>query len=177
MSEIDVILLGLLKNEPQSAYDLQKNVNYRNISYWVKISTPSIYRNIKKLEEKRCIKGKAVKNRNMPEKIIYEITQEGDRYFQESLLLLSQKPVNIFLSLNAVILNLDYLAPEQQRHCMENMETQIRILREHIQKVQAERRSIPMKGQMIIQQQLQLARMLEAWLMEYRKLCEEEMGL
>mgnify|MGYP003267302629 CR=1 FL=1 len=43
MAAIDLIVLGMIKQQPQSAYELQKNVEYRNISRWVKISTPSIY--------------------------------------------------------------------------------------------------------------------------------------
>ena len=44
MATIDLIVLGILKKEPMSAYDIQKLVEYRNISKWVKISTPSIYK-------------------------------------------------------------------------------------------------------------------------------------
>ena len=43
MATIDLIVLGMLKKEALSAYDLQKQVEYRNISKWVKISTPSIH--------------------------------------------------------------------------------------------------------------------------------------
>lgn len=39
MAAIDLIVLGMIKQQPQSAYELQKNVEYRNISRWVKIST------------------------------------------------------------------------------------------------------------------------------------------
>ena len=38
MATIDLIVLGMLKKEPLSAYDIQKLVEYRNISRWVKIS-------------------------------------------------------------------------------------------------------------------------------------------
>ena len=44
MATIDLIVLGMLKKEPKGAYDIQKLVEYRNISKWVKISTPSIYK-------------------------------------------------------------------------------------------------------------------------------------
>lgn len=52
MATIDLIVLGMLKKEPLSAYDIQKLVEYRNISKWVKISTPSIYKKVIQLEEK-----------------------------------------------------------------------------------------------------------------------------
>ena len=61
MATIDLIVLGILKKEPMSAYDIQKLVEYRNISKWVKISTPSIYKKAIQLEEKGLIRGEIVK--------------------------------------------------------------------------------------------------------------------
>ena len=52
MATIDLIVLGILKKEPLSAYDIQKLVEYRNISKWVKISTPSIYKKVIQLRKK-----------------------------------------------------------------------------------------------------------------------------
>ena len=63
MATIDLIVLGILKKEPMSAYDIQKLVEYRNISKWVKISTPSIYKKAIQLEEKGLIRGEIVKDR------------------------------------------------------------------------------------------------------------------
>lgn len=50
------------------AYDIQKLVEYRNISKWVKASTPSVYKKTVQLEPKGLIKGTAVKEGKMPEK-------------------------------------------------------------------------------------------------------------
>ena len=55
MATIDLIVLGILKKKSLSAYDIQKLVEYRNISKWVKISTPSIYKKVIQLEEKGYI--------------------------------------------------------------------------------------------------------------------------
>ena len=35
MAAIDLIVLGMLKKEPMGAYDIQKLVEYRNISKWI----------------------------------------------------------------------------------------------------------------------------------------------
>lgn len=67
MATIDLIVLGMLKKEPLSAYDLQKLVEYRNISKWVKISTPSIYKKVIQLEEKGYISSHIEKEGKMPE--------------------------------------------------------------------------------------------------------------
>ena len=65
MATIDLIVLGILKKESLSAYDIQKIVEYRNISKWVKISTPSIYKKVIQLEKKGYMKGDVVKEGNM----------------------------------------------------------------------------------------------------------------
>ena len=55
MSNIDLILLGLIKQKSQSAYDIKKNIEYRNIPRWVKISEQSIYKKVLQLESKEYI--------------------------------------------------------------------------------------------------------------------------
>lgn len=81
MAAIDLIVLGMIKQQPQSAYELQKNVEYRNISRWVKISTPSIYKKVIQLEEKGYLEAELVREGNMPEKSVYRITPEGEHFF------------------------------------------------------------------------------------------------
>ena len=77
MAAIDLIVLGMLKKESLSAYDIQKLVEYRNISKWVKISTPSIYKKVIQLESKGLIQSRPVKEGNMPEKAVYSLTGSG----------------------------------------------------------------------------------------------------
>ena len=82
MATIDLIVLGMLKRGPMSAYDMQKLVEYRNISKWVKISTPSIYKKAIQLEEKGLIRGEIIKEGKMPEKAIYSLTEAGEAEFE-----------------------------------------------------------------------------------------------
>ena len=55
MSNIDLVLLGLIKQKSQSAYDIKKNIEYRNIPRWVKISEQSIYKKVLQLESKNIL--------------------------------------------------------------------------------------------------------------------------
>lgn len=79
MATIDLIVLGIVKKEPLSAYDIQKLVEYRNISRWVKISTPSIYKKVIQLEKKGFIKSTMIKEGNMAEKAVYSLTEKASR--------------------------------------------------------------------------------------------------
>ena len=130
MATIDLIVLGILKKEPMSAYDIQKLVEYRNISKWVKISTPSIYKKAIQLE-------------------------------------ISEKPINIFLDFNAVIVNLDSLPPEKQKSCIAEIEENISTLKSYleynIQKKENEP-SIPATGMAVLRQQYVLVEAIQAWI-------------
>ena len=86
MATIDLIVLGMLKKKALSAYDIQKLVEYRNISRWVKISTPSIYKKVIQLEERGLVSGVAVKEGKMPEKVVYSLTPAGEERFQRLML-------------------------------------------------------------------------------------------
>ena len=125
MATIDLIVLGMLKKEALSAYDIQKLVEYRNISKWVKISTPSIYKKVIQLEEKGYISSNIVKEGKMPEKAIYSLTEAGEKQLENLMFEISAKPVQIFLDFNAVIVNLDALSPKNQMKCLTDIEANV----------------------------------------------------
>ena len=103
MATIDLIVLGILKKESLSAYDIQKLVEYRNISKWVKISTPSIYKKVIQLEEKGYIKSNMIKEGKMPEKAVYSLTDAGEEKFECLMHEIASQPIHFFLDFNAVI--------------------------------------------------------------------------
>lgn len=41
MSSIELIILGILLEKPQSAYDIQKDVDYHHFSRWAKVNINS----------------------------------------------------------------------------------------------------------------------------------------
>ena len=157
MATIDLIVLGILKKEPMGAYDIQKLVEYRNISKWVKISTPSIYKKAIQLEEKGFIKGEIVKEGKMPEKAVYSLTDEGEKEFVKLMMETASKPIHFFLDFNAVIVNLDKLPPESQQSC-------IASLREKENDPE-----IPKTGMAVLQQQIVLADAIEKWIISLKK--------
>lgn len=55
MSTIDLILLGALCQGPKSAYDLQKLVEARNLSRWVKIGSFTVYKKVVLLDRKSVV--------------------------------------------------------------------------------------------------------------------------
>ena len=170
MSTIDLIVLGMIKEKEQSAYELQKNVEYRNISKWVKVSTPSIYKKVIQLEEKGYIKGNLSRDGNMPEKSIYHITEKGDKYFLELMKKISAQMVNVFLDFNAVIINMAMLSKNEGKEIIDNIDTEIDKYKNVVSKLKMERKNIPICAKSIINQQVLLSEVLNDWINDFGKL-------
>ncbi|MCI5498246.1 MAG: PadR family transcriptional regulator [Clostridiales bacterium] len=172
MATIDLIVLGMVKQQPLSAYDIQKLVEYRNISKWVKISTPSIYKKVIQLEEKGYLKGTVMKTGTMSEKVVYTLTEEGEEAFQELMRKIASQPIRFFLDFNAVIVNLDGLSLEKQRVCLASIEENIKTLKGYLEENLREKENlpeIPETGMAVLRQQLILAQAIETWIESLRK--------
>ena len=148
-------------------YNLQKLVEYRNISRWVKISTPSIYKKVIQLEEKGYIQSSMVKEGKMAEKAVYTLTEAGEREFEKLMLEIASGPIHIFLDFNAVIVNLTSLSQEKQQECLSRIEGNVKILKAYLEE-NIDRKGnapgIPETGMAVLQQQYILAEAIEAWI-------------
>lgn len=167
MATIDLIVLGMLKQKPLSAYDIQKLVEYRNISKWVKISTPSIYKKVIQLEEKGYIKGNTVKEGKMPEKAVYSLTDSGVKEFEELMLEISSSPIHLFLDFNAVIVNLNNISSDKQKLCVEKIENKVKCLKTYLEEninTKENRVEVPETGKAVLQQQFILVQAIEKWI-------------
>lgn len=167
MATIDLIVLGMLKKESLSAYDIQKLVEYRNISKWVKISTPSIYKKVIQLEEKGLISSRTEKDGKMPEKAVYSLTDTGKEEFEKLMIEISCKPINIFLDFNAVIVNLESMSKENQKECLDNIESNMNVLKSYLEENIALKENapdIPITGMAVLKQQFLLAQAIEEWI-------------
>ena len=175
MATIDLIVLGILKKEPMSAYDIQKLVEYRNISKWVKISTPSIYKKVIQLEEKGYITSHIEKDGKMPEKAVYSLSEAGKQEFEKLMVEISCKPINIFLDFNAVVVNLESMTKESQKECLDNIENNMKVLKTYLEKNIALKESvddITATGMAVLQQQYMLAKAIEEWICTLKKSLE-----
>lgn len=177
MATIDLIVLGILKKEALSAYDIQKLVEYRNISKWVKISTPSIYKKVIQLEEKGYIRSTTVKEGNMAEKAVYSLTDAGENEFQKLALEISAMPIRFFLDFNAVIVNLYSLPPEERALCLTNIENGVKMLRAFLEENMNKKENIPEipeTGMAVLQQQFILVEAIEAWLSSLKGIMDKK---
>lgn len=109
---IDLMILGALKEAPMSAYDMDKLMEARALRKWVRVSTPSIYRNLIKLCESGFVEGAVVREGSAPEKTVYTITDSGRERFDELMRKVADAPARVDFDFTPVIANL-YVTDEE----------------------------------------------------------------
>lgn len=170
MSTIDLTLLGLLIEKPISAYDLKKEIGYRNLNEWTRISEPIIYKKVNSLAEKGYLDVSIVQNSKYAPKKIYQITTSGKEYFQLLMEKYSMEDVKIPIDINTIVANLEKVSAEKAIFLIQNMLQQIDYKISKLNSVAPNREHIPVDGQAIIKQQLDLYIYLNKWLSELQEI-------
>ena len=164
MSSIDLVILGIVLEKPQSAYDIQKDVEYHHFSRWTKIGVPTIYKKVLRLKENGYLQSNVVKGNRFADKAIYSITEKGMLYFRQLMKETASQTIPLLFDFNVVIANLNKMSRT------EAMEL-IFILRENIKSSSKmndtyaiEYADIPLVGKTIFEQQRIIYNALLEWL-------------
>jgi DNA-binding PadR family transcriptional regulator len=120
LSSINLIILGYLQNKEKSAYEMVKEFDIWNLTKWLKISNPSIYKNIIKLCDNGYLNSRTVKEGEMPEKTLYSLNEKGNSYFNELMEESSKNIGNIYLEFNAFLVNIEHLPEEKRKEYLKN---------------------------------------------------------
>lgn len=79
ISNREMTVLGLICEKPMHGYEIEKVVEMRDMRYWTEISLSSIYKILKKLEQKGFIKSEIKLAKNNISQKIYTITKHGQK--------------------------------------------------------------------------------------------------
>ncbi|HEX3029822.1 MAG TPA: PadR family transcriptional regulator [Clostridia bacterium] len=135
MSSVDLMLLGALMKKSMSAYEMKKDMEFKNIQAWVKVSSPSIFKNLLKLHQSGFIDGEVVREGEMPEKTVYTINEKGKARFVELMQQYSENHGSIYIDFAAFLANLDHLDRETGIRMIEglqkNFNGKIDIIKQH----------------------------------------------
>lgn len=135
MSSINLIILGYLQNKEKSAYEMVKDFDKWNLSKWLKISNPSIYKNIIKLCDNGYLNSRTVKEGEMPEKTLYSMNEKGNSYFNELMEESSNHIGNIYLDFNAFLVNVENLPEEKRKEYLNNFKNKAEERRAFVESV------------------------------------------
>jgi DNA-binding PadR family transcriptional regulator len=85
MVDLELIILGALNAEPLHGYGLRQGLMASYGNRYFKLSNSSLYRTLAKLESEGCIEGKKVPQENVPDRVIYHITEPGRKRLKEKV--------------------------------------------------------------------------------------------
>ena len=173
MSSIDLVILGIVLEKPQSAYDLQKDVEYHHFSRWTKISVPSIYRKVLQLCEKGYLQSDVVKGNRNSDKAIYSITENGKKHFEKLMVLYMAEPIPLQFDFNVVITNLNKMEKTEGLYLLERLKENIIASLHSLENYETAYVGIPLGGKTIFEQQRLLYQALLEWLDNFRSQYQE----
>lgn len=169
MSTIDLVILGIVAEKPQSAYDIQKDIEYHHLSRWTKISIPSIYRKVLQLSEKGYLRSDIVKGDRFADKAVYSITDEGKDYFNSLMQYYATQTVPLLFDFNVVIANLNKLNKDAALDLISKLKESVTVSVGTNEEYLTEYSNIPLVGKTIIEQQGLLYKTLLEWLDTFRE--------
>ena len=169
MSTIDLVILGIVAEKPQSAYDIQKDIEYHHLSRWTKISIPSIYRKVLQLSEKGYLRSDIVRGDRFADKAVYSITDEGKDYFNSLMQYYATQTVPLLFDFNVVIANLNKLNKDAALDLISKLKESITVSVGTNEEYLTEYSNIPLVGKTIIEQQGLLYKTLLEWLDTFRE--------
>jgi DNA-binding PadR family transcriptional regulator len=120
ISDLEVAILGLLYEEPQYGYQLEKTIEGWGMRNWTQIGFSSIYYVLKKLEKKEMVESKLEKVNGKPSRNVFTITELGKRVMQEKLTELLSWNKKIINPFDLGLAYLNYLEPHETIKCLEN---------------------------------------------------------
>ena len=77
MGNKEIAVLGLLSERPMHGYDIEHEIRMRDMRYWTEISMSSVYKILKKLEEKGLINCEVKITSNNVAQKVYSLTDIG----------------------------------------------------------------------------------------------------
>lgn len=84
MIENELVLLGLIKENPKHGYDIKKEIQ-EILSVFAGIDLKSVYYPLQVLEKKGLIVKRVYRKGNRPERFVYALTSRGEAYFEKLL--------------------------------------------------------------------------------------------
>ena len=84
--KVDVVVLGLLAEEPLYGYELLDRFGERAMDLWVEIGRASVYQALGRLEDGGFVTGRAQEGREGPDRRVFRIARGGRERLRAGLL-------------------------------------------------------------------------------------------
>ncbi len=115
ISNTEVAVLGLICENSMYGYEIEKAIEERNMRYWTEISMPSIYKVLKKLEEKDLITSELRLSKKGISQRIYTVTENGRQTLKNSVIDILSNVEKMIWRVDLGIANICVLSKEEIR--------------------------------------------------------------
>jgi DNA-binding PadR family transcriptional regulator len=120
ISDLEAAILGLVYENPQYGYQLEKIIEGWGMRNWTQIGFSSIYYVLKKLEKKDLVTAKLEKVEGKPSRKVFTITDLGKEIMKEKLNDLLSWNKKLISPFDLGLAYLNYLEPAEVIECLEN---------------------------------------------------------
>jgi len=110
--------MGLLAEEPKHPYQIEKDVEYRDMRSWTDLSMSSIYKLLRKLEEGGYVGSETEISEGNRARKIYSLTEPGREMLEAKLRSLLRNPEMGKDSFHVAIYNSNLLPEDEVKSCL-----------------------------------------------------------
>jgi len=115
----EAAVLGLLSERPMHGYDIEQAIRMRDMRYWTEISMSSVYKVLKKLEEKSLVTSQIrIAPNNVAQKV-YSLTPAGTTALKEKVASLFTGFDHHRWEIDLAISNFGTLPDDEKQECIE----------------------------------------------------------
>lgn len=172
VSKVEVVVLGLLAEEPLYGYGVLERFRARSMGFWAEVGKASVYQALRRMESAGLVTGRTQEGGEGPDRRVFRITKAGrDRLragLAERAAALSPYETNAGLSLGFAHL----LSATEARRAIDARELAVRDLLDAIRseraRTSADRGAGRLVANAMLDRQEGLARAELAWLGRFR---------
>ncbi|MDO8951625.1 MAG: PadR family transcriptional regulator [Draconibacterium sp.] len=114
----EIAVLGLLSERPMHGYDLEHEIRMRDMRYWTEISMSSVYKVLKKLEEKGLVTCEVKLTSNNVAQKVYSLSELGKVRLNGEISAVFTEFDHQRWDIDLAVSNLNVLTQEQKATCL-----------------------------------------------------------
>jgi DNA-binding PadR family transcriptional regulator len=133
MTKNELVVLGLLNEQPMHGYQLYHQIEKSNMETWAQVNLASIYNTLDRLRREKMVEAKKEKPGKMPEREVYHITPKGKTklsHLVEEALTEHRMPENNFCVGIAFLFG---LSKKKALECLEIKRKDLKKVAEHLE--------------------------------------------
>lgn len=85
VAKVEVVVLGLLAEEPLYGYELLERFRDRGMGLWAEVGKASVYQTLRRIEQRGLASGRAEEGTEGPDRRVYRITAAGRAHLRSGL--------------------------------------------------------------------------------------------